>query len=441
MTVAAAAPVLAELVQAWRRSDALFDMLAPEAMLAQPIPLRQPFIFYLGHLPAFAWNQAGAWLLRREPMDPVLDALFARGIDPVGVDQFVPPQPELWPPVDDVRAYRDRVRRALDEIAPQIEAAGERGAQVLGLIVEHEMMHQETLLYMARRLPLEQLRRPAGLPPYAFDPPAAESIVAIPAGPAILGRPRDPRSFGWDNEFPEQRVEVAAFSIDRTPVRNRDFLAFMEDGGYERQDLWTPDGWAWRQRQEVWHPPFWRRGEDGQWWYRTLFDELALGLVLDWPVSVSWSTAAAFAAWRGGRLPSEAEFQRAAYGTPGGALRPHPWGDEAPGPQHGNFGFTHWSPTPVGSHPGGASAWDVLELVGNGWEWTSTAFGPLPGFEPMPNYPGYSADFFDGQHYVMLGASWATDVRLVRRAFRNWFQPHYPYTFAKFRCVYDGVKG
>jgi ergothioneine biosynthesis protein EgtB len=436
VTVAAAAPVLSEMSRAWRRSDEIFDMLAPDALLAQPIALRQPFIFYLGHLPAFAWNQAGAWLLQKPPMDPVLDALFARGIDPVGVDQFVPPQPELWPAADDTRAYRDRVRRALDEIAAQV-AAAERGALVLDTIVEHELMHQETLLYMARRLPLEQLRPPHDRRPYLFDAPGAEAHVAIPRGPVTLGRDRGDGVFGWDNEFPQHTVDVAAFTIERLPVRNRDFLAFMEDGGFQRQDLWTAESWAWRQRQQVWHPPFWRRAPDGQWWYRTLFDELPLGRVLDWPVSVSWSTAAAFAAWRGGRLPTEAEFHRAAYGAPDGVPRAHPWGDDAPAARHGNFGFEHWSPTPAGSHPDGASAWDVLDLVGNGWEWTCTPFGPFPGFEEAPNYPGYSADFFDGKHYVMCGASWATDVRLVRRTFRNWFQPHYPHTFAKFRCVYS----
>jgi gamma-glutamyl hercynylcysteine S-oxide synthase len=436
MSTAAATNVLEELARLWRRSDRVLDIVAPEALFDQPIPLRQPFVFYLGHLPAFAWNQIGRLLLGRRPIDAGLDELFARGIDPVGVDEYVPARPELWPSREATLAYRDRARAALLETAEALDPADSRHAHALATVIEHELMHHETLLYMVRRMPLDRIRRVDDLPPYVFDAPAPQRLVEVPAGSAVLGRPRDPRAFGWDNEFGEQAVDVPAFRIESTPVRNRDFLDFMEDDGYERRELWDAEGWDWRQRQQIWHPPFWRRDEDGNWFYRAIFDELPLGRVLDWPVSVSWATAAAYARWRGGKLPSEAQFHRAAYGAPDGIARAFPWGQAAPASGHGNFGFRHWSPTPVGTHPEGASAWGVHELVGNGWEWTATTFGPLPGFEPMPNYAGYSADFFDGRHYVLLGASWATDDRLVRRSFRNWFQPHYPHTFSKFRCVY-----
>ena len=151
---------------------------------------------------------------------------------------------------------------------------------------------------------------------------------------------------------------------------------------------------------------------------------------------MSLAEARAFAKWRGGRLPTEAEYHRAAYGEPDGGERPFPWGGDDPTPRHGNFHFAQWSPVPVGSHPTGASAWGVHELIGNGWEWTATAFAPFPGFEAnIPGYPGYSADFFDGKHLVLKGASWATDAQLIRRSFRNWYQARYPYVFAKFRCV------
>jgi formylglycine-generating enzyme required for sulfatase activity len=175
---------------------------------------------------------------------------------------------------------------------------------------------------------------------------------------------------------------------------------------------------------------------DGAWRYRALLDELPLASVRDWPVYVSLAEARAFARWRGSRLPTEAEFHRAAYGEPGGGERAFPWGDDEPDQRHGNFHFAHWAPLPVGSRPAGASAWGVHELVGNGWEWTESAFGPFPEFRAfIPGYPGYSADFFDGKHYVLKGASWATDEQLIRRSFRNWYQARYPYVFAKFRCV------
>jgi formylglycine-generating enzyme required for sulfatase activity len=161
--------------------------------------------------------------------------------------------------------------------------------------------------------------------------------------------------------------------------------------------------------------------------------------VRDWPVYVSLAEARAYARWQGGRLPTEAEFHRAAFGDMVSAARPFPWGAAMPGAQHGNFDFQRWAPTPVGSHPEGASAWGVHDLIGDGWEWTETPFTGLPGFEPyIPAYPGYSADFFDGKHYVLKGASWATARDLVRPSFRNWFQAHYPYVFAKFRCVDGG---
>ena len=135
---------------------------------------------------------------------------------------------------------------------------------------------------------------------------------------------------------------------------------------------------------------------------------------------------------------TEAEFHRAAYTTPDGGVRAYPWGDERPEEHHGNFDFQYWAPTPVGCFSGGDSAWGVAELIGNGWEWTDSVFEPYPGFAAnIPSYPGYSADFFDGLHHVMLGASWATPTQLIRRSFRNWFQRHYPFLFAKFRCVHD----
>jgi formylglycine-generating enzyme required for sulfatase activity len=153
------------------------------------------------------------------------------------------------------------------------------------------------------------------------------------------------------------------------------------------------------------------------------------------PVYVSHAEAEAFARWAGRALPSEAQFHRAAYGAPEGGERAFPWGDREPGPAHGVFGFRAWDPAPAGSHPDGDSAFGVADLVGNGWEWTRTTFGPFAGFEPLPFYRGYSADFFDGKHYVLKGASPRTDRSLLRRSFRNWFQPLYPYVYATFRCV------
>jgi ergothioneine biosynthesis protein EgtB len=424
----AASAVREELEAAWQRSDFIFGLVAREALLARPIRLRQPFLFYVGHLPAFAWNHLWRGALSRPAFADRLDTLFERGIDPPDDEVAVDEDHAAWPPLDEVLAYRDRVRR---ELLPLVDEPAL--ADVLPMVVEHELMHHETLLYMLHQLDAPSKVRPDGLPAPVGGRASASEPVLIPAGRVVLGAPRG-TGFLWDNERPSLAVEVEAFRIDSRPVTNHDFLAFVEAGGYEDRRLWTDDAWRWLERRGRRLPQFWRREGSGLR-VVTLFDERPFAEAAGWPASVAQCEAAAFARWHGARLPTEAEIHRAAFGTPAGVLREHPWGDGPPRPGHGNLGFRLFEPTPAGAHPEGASAFGVDELVGNGWEWTSTPFGPLPGFSPLPRYPGYSADFFDGRHFVLLGASWATDARLVRRSFRNWFQPHYPYVFSKFRCA------
>jgi ergothioneine biosynthesis protein EgtB len=423
---------LERLREAWQRSDGLFALLSNEAWLEQPIPLRQPFLFYLGHLPAFAWNQLGRGLFGLRAFRPDFDRLFERGIDPVGVDAYVPRA--TWPGLSEVLEYRDRVRRALADV---LSDPGLPGAQlpVLDMVVEHELMHHETLLYLVQELDHHLKARPAEWPvlPRAAETPVVRS-VEVPGGEATLGALPDSLPFGWDNEFAECRVAVPAFAIDSLPVTNTEFLDFVRDFGYAEPRLWDEAGWAWRARRCIQHPHSWV--QDGrEFRVRSLFEDVPFAVAASWPVMVSQAEASAFARWRQARLPSEAEWHRAARGTPSGEERRFPWGEDSPAEPHGAFGFRLGSPVPAGSFPGGASAWGVHELVGNGWEWTGTPFAPFPGFEPMPRYPGYSSDFFDGRHFVMLGASWATGEALLRPSFRNWFQPHYPYVFSKFRCA------
>jgi ergothioneine biosynthesis protein EgtB len=284
---------------------------------------------------------------------------------------------------------------------------------------------------MWHRLTFDQKRRPAGYAPRVEGASPASSWVQIPPGCATLGVERGSIPFGWDNEFPAFASEVPAFSIERHNVTNERFLEFVEAGGYRDSQWWRTDDWAWVQRESIGHPLFWEQ-HDGRWHWRGMFELVPLPPA--WPVYVSHAEASAYARWRGARLPSEAEFQRAAFGSPDGE-RPHPWGAEAPTSAHGVFDFSSWDPEPAGSHPKGASAWGVEDLVGNGWEWTSTPFAPFRGFQPMASYPEYSADFFDGEHFVMKGASAATARDLLRPTFRNWFRARYPYVYATFRCA------
>ena len=306
-------------------------------------------------------------------------------------------------------------------------------------------MHAETLAYLLHQVPYHkkngeraETRGPIGV--------ARSTMVPIPAGQATLGIGRHPdrvpghtdsdtTPFGWDNEFERTTVEVPTFGISAYPVTNGEFLEFYHADGYSDRTLWTDAGWTWRCEKGLQHPFFWSEGRDG-WNYRGMFDEYALPLHA--PVYVSHAEASAYARWAGKSLPTEAQWHRAAYGAPDGTAEfEYPWGNVAPDRSRGNFDFANWDPTPVTSHPFGASRFGIFDLLGNGWEWTSTVFSLLPGFEPFPFYRGYSADFFDAKHFVMKGGSPRTAACMLRRSFRNWFQPHYPYVYAKFRCVED----
>jgi ergothioneine biosynthesis protein EgtB len=305
-------------------------------------------------------------------------------------------------------------------------------AQAAYAILEHEAMHQETMLYMWHQLPCAHKNAPSGYAPdVAGRTPDATSAV-VPRGTTIVGARAGEIPFGWDNEFAAHLVDVPAFEIDVHNVTNERFMDFVEAGCYRDPQWWTPSAFEWVRRERIAHPGFWTR-RNAVWTWRGMFEEIDLPPA--WPVYVSQAEADAYARWKGGRLPTEAEYHRAAFSQPSGEERPYPWGDAPPDDSRGHFDFASWEPIAVGRRPAGRSAWGVHDLVGNGWEWTSTVFAPFAGFRPMPSYPEYSADFFDGQHIVMKGASPATALPLVRRSFRNWFRANYPYVYATFRCV------
>jgi gamma-glutamyl hercynylcysteine S-oxide synthase len=418
------------------RSKALFDLVADEAYYSRPIAQRHPLVFYEGHLPAFSFNTLVRRGLGEHDIDQPLQQLFARGIDPSESDSGATAEVR-WPDRSTVRRFADEAdRRVLAALAhADLDKPGHPlldRAEAAFAILEHEAMHQETLLYMWHRLPFEQKRKPASYEPRDDGAPPRQEWIDVAGGPAVLGVDRAATAFGWDNEHPRHVVDVEPFSIERHNVTNAAFAAFIDAGGYSDPRWWRPEDYAWIQAQGMTHPPFWTRN-DGRFLWQGMFESVPLPA--SWPVYVSHAEASAYARWRGARLPSEAEFQRAAFATPDGDLRRHPWGDEPPDATRGVFDFASWDPQPAGSHPAGQSAWQIHDLVGNGWEWTGTTFAPFPGFAPMPSYPEYSADFFDGEHFVMKGASPATAAELLRPSFRNWFRGRYPHVYATFRCV------
>lgn len=397
--------------EARARMDATFDLVPEEEWFTRPVPERHRLIFYLGHMEAFDWNLLMAD--RAGSSHTSLNQLFAFGIDP-GPGQLPNDQPADWPSLTEVRRYVRQVRDQLDARRSATDP------MLLAVASEHRLMHAETFTYLLHNLD-QPIKGPVQSPPPldGNSSPPLHRMVTIPAGRTTLGVHRRTQAvwihlngFHWDNEFEATEVDVTDFEISRYKVTNAQYQRFVEDG--------APPPRYWSRRQ-------------GTWWWRTLTGDIPLPM--DWPVFVSYDEAAAYARWSGQSLPTEAQYHRAAYGTSGGEERQYPWGDLPPDPTHGNFDFQRRDPVSVTAYPRGDSAFGVAQMLGNGWEWTSTVFAPLPRFRPFEFYPGYSAPFFDGQHHVVKGGSPLTAARLLRRSFRNWYRPNYSYGYAGFRCV------
>jgi ergothioneine biosynthesis protein EgtB len=405
------------------RTRELFAMLDDRVYYERPISLRNPIVFYEGHIPAFAVNTLIRKALGGHGIDPGLEVIFARGIDPESEATAIARGNPAWPSRAEVLAYAREADRLIEEAiaSADLDRPGhpllDRG-QALWAILEHEEMHQETLAYMWHQLPYDVKRKPAGYVTLTSGRTGTHvpgETVRIPAAAALLGTDLNAAPFAWDNEMPAFSTQVAAFTIDADNVTNADFMEFVTAGGYRDERWWRPEDRAWVISDGVTHPPFWLLEHD-TWQWRGMFESVPLPP--DWPVYVTWAEAHAYANWRGGRLPSEAEYIRAARGT-------------APG----NCDFERWDPEPVGVRPTSISEFGVRDLAGNGWEWTADVFAPFAGFNPLPSYPEYSADFFDSSHFVLKGASPVTARALVRPGFRNWFRPRYPYVYASFRCA------
>jgi iron(II)-dependent oxidoreductase len=402
------------------RTAEIFGLLTDTAYYDQPIALRHPIVFYEGHIPAFSLNTLVKKALGKAGIDERLERLFARGIDPeetstASTSKFV------WPERSQVRAFAEAAdAMVLDALAHDtLDVAGHPlldRAEAVYTILEHEAMHQETLLYMWHRLPHDKKRRPSTYRVVTDRSPATPEEILIPGGRVQLGARPGSIPFGWDNEFGDLTVDVPPFSVGRFNVTNADFLEFVEAGGYSQPQIWSSADWAWVQEQGLRYPSFWSH-DGGEWRWHGMFEDLPLPL--QWPVYVSHAEASAYARWRDRRLLTEAEYRC--------LITPFPLG--------GHYDFAGWEPAPVGTHPEGRSADGVEDLVGNGWEWTSTVFRPFPGFCASASYREYSSDFFDESHYVMKGASPVTARELARPTFRNWFRPRYPYVYATFRLV------
>ncbi|MGD1072783.1 MAG: SUMF1/EgtB/PvdO family nonheme iron enzyme [Bryobacteraceae bacterium] len=377
-----------QLASARERTDSLFRLISPEALYSRPVAERHRLIFYLGHLDAFDWNILARRGLSESAFHPAFDGLFERGIDPPPGEAPLDTAAD-WPAREEVESYNLKTRQWIDRHLDELDPA------LLQMAIEHRYMHAETFAYLMHNLQYSEKKCKGAKNPTPRPAPL-NPMIRIAGGTVTLGK--TPEGFGWDNEHLAHQVSVPAFGISRYKISNGEYLEFVREGGAV--------------------PHFWALQGDN-WFYRGMFE--LYPLPLDGPVWVAWRQADAYAKWRGLSLPSEAQFQRAMERN-------------VPDPARDNFGFMNWDPIAVDA---GTPADGPAQMVGNGWEWTRDLFRPFEGFAPHPFYPGYSADFFDGRHYVLKGASPRTAKLLTRPTFRNWFRPEYPYMYAGFRLVQE----
>ncbi|MFD6529778.1 ergothioneine biosynthesis protein EgtB [Streptomyces sp. NPDC060184] len=421
---------LTALTAARARTAILTDSVDDGELIAQHSPLMSPLVWDLAHI----GNQEEQWLLRavggRDAIRPEIDGLYDAFEHPRSARPSLP----LLAPAE-ARTYASDVRGRVLEILQNAPLHGggrplERAGFAFGMIAQHEQQHDETMLIT------HQLRSgPAALtapePPPAEDSVRLPREVLVPGGPFTMGTSTEP--WALDNERPAHRREVAGFFLDTTPVTCGAYQRFIEDGGYAQERWWHPAGWAMVREHELTAPLFWHR-EAGQWLRRRF--GVTEPVPADEPVlHVSWYEADAYARWAGRRLPTEAEWEKAARhdAAAGRSLR-YPWGDADPTPERANLGQRHLRPAAAGAYPQGQSAAGVRQLIGDVWEWTASDFLPYPGFVAFP-YREYSEVFFGPEHKVLRGGSFAVDPVACRGTFRNWDLPVRRQIFSGFRTA------
>lgn len=420
------ARVADEMSRTRGRSAELTESVDDAELVKQHSPLMSPLVWDLAHV----GSQEEQWLVRdvggAEAIRPDIDDLY----DAFQHPRSDRPQLPLLGP-EEARNYVGTVRDKVFDLLDRTSLTGRplvEQAFAFGMIVQHEQQHDETMLAT------HQLRQ-GGPVLSAPDPPrAGPSLVdevAVPAGPFVMGTSTEP--WALDNERPAHEVHVDEFRIDAAPVTNGEFLRFVDDGGYDRPELWSEQGWAHRNESRLRSPRFWQHDGDG--WSRRRFGRVE-PLPPDEPVvHVSFHEAQAYANWAGKRLPTESEWEKAARHDPrSGRCHRYPWGDEDPGPEHANLGQRHLRPAPRGAYPAGAAPCGAQQMIGDVWEWTATDFLPYPGFRAFP-YREYSEVFFGTDQKVLRGGSFGTDAAACRATFRNWDFPIRRQIFAGFRCA------
>jgi iron(II)-dependent oxidoreductase len=422
--------VATELEGARRRSLSLLEPVDEQDLVIQHSPIMSPLVWDLAHV----GNYEEIWLLEAVAgvragsanYDDLYNAFLHPRAERPALPILGPAQARTY-----IASVRGRALDVLDQVELDPAQHLLRSAYVYGMVVQHEHQHDETMLATL------QLMQGDGYRPVAPTPPKGRRVeraeVLVDGGPFVMGTDLD--AWAYDNERPAHMVDVAPFYIDTAPVTNSAYLAFVEAGGYDDARWWTEAGWAHRQEAGLVAPQFWRKECEGVW------SRLRFGWREDLPPNepvchVSWFEADAYARWAGKRLPTEAEWEKAAASEPGGGKRRFPWGDAAPTAERANLGQRLYRPAPVGAYPKGISPWGCEQMIGDVWEWTSSDFQPYPGYHWFP-YREYSEVFLGPDYKVLRGGSWATHPSAIRSTFRNWDYPIRRQIFAGFRCARD----
>jgi iron(II)-dependent oxidoreductase len=410
LTTKSVEDLLPLLADARARTLAYTSDLSDAQLNVPLIDIINPFIWELGHMAYFA----EFWIMRnlygRSPIIARADQLYDSAKIPHD-DRWTLPLPSRAQTLD----FMEQELAAVAQAAREIDPVPPNARYFHSLALYHEDMHGEAFVYTRQTL---GYGRPsfAGSRVGRYGPLSGD--VRIPAGVYTIGAQPDD-GFVFDNEKWAHDVALDAFEIARAPVTNEEYLDFISDGGYRRSELWSEEGWSWRQGRALEHPIYWRKGEERDArWERRHFDEY-ISLEPHEPVChVSWHEAQAFCVWAGRRLPTEAEWEVAATG---GQRRRYPWGDDTSPLERANVDASAGNVLDVAAYPEGDSPFGCRQMIGNVWEWTSTTFGPYPGFSPDP-YKEYSEPWF-GTHMVLRGGAWSTRARLITTRWRNFYRP------------------
>jgi iron(II)-dependent oxidoreductase len=420
------AEAVSSLTEARERTLALVASVSDDDLERVHSTLMSPLVWDLGHIAAFE----DLWLVHRYGERPLLHDDLASVYD-----AFETPRsdrgdlPFLRP--DEAREYLAEVRaRTLDVI----EERGVGDGIVHEMVLRHEQQHGETMLQTLQlaKLPYYRLGHRNGCAALSHTTHTGLEFIEIPAGDCAIGAPAT--GFAYDNERPRHRTDVRGYLIAKTPITNGSYLTFVEGGGYQRREWWSDEGWAWKEDYDISRPGCWAADLSAEWRLGTPTPLDPNGPV----VHISWFEADAFARAHGARLPTEIEWEKAATWDQDLATgRPFPWGDEPPDPErHANVDQLRGGTEPVDANSDGASPYGCLGMIGDVWEWTASAFGGYPGFDPYP-YREYSEVFFGDRYKVLRGGSWATRARVATPAFRNWDYPERRQIFAGFRLAKD----